>query len=137
FWPHKAPNAAIYCAPVSSISAGQRRNGQVADRRDTVYGSDALGPHSDGDDHQGRQPRQGMAGADPRPPGWGVRARPPSGGGGGGGGLWRARRRRRASVPAPVGGWWPAVTVTFAPCWPISAGGPSNRAYNSCAEQDS
>ena len=33
-------NAANYCAPVSSISAGQQRNGQVADRRDTVYGSD-------------------------------------------------------------------------------------------------
>src|SRR2546428_8902964 len=35
-WPHfgrtRTLNAAIYCAPVSSISAGQRGNGQVADR---------------------------------------------------------------------------------------------------------
>jgi len=36
-------NAASYCAPVSSISAGQQRNGQVADRRDTVYGSEGWG----------------------------------------------------------------------------------------------
>ena len=45
-WPHfgrtRTLNAAIYCAPVSSISAGQRGNGQVAEVRDTVYGSDAL-----------------------------------------------------------------------------------------------
>jgi hypothetical protein len=34
-------NAAAYCAPVSSISAGQQRNWQVAGARDTVYGSDA------------------------------------------------------------------------------------------------
>jgi hypothetical protein len=33
-------NAATYCAPVSSISAGQQRSGQVAGARDTVYGSD-------------------------------------------------------------------------------------------------
>ena len=43
-WPHfgrtRTLNAAIYCAPVSSISAGQRGNGQAADRRDTVYGSE-------------------------------------------------------------------------------------------------
>jgi hypothetical protein len=43
-WPHfgrtRTLNAAIYCALASSISAGQRRNGQVADRRDTVYGSE-------------------------------------------------------------------------------------------------
>src|SRR5215470_5411794 len=35
-WPHfgrtRTLNAAMYCAPVSSISAGQRANGQVADR---------------------------------------------------------------------------------------------------------
>jgi hypothetical protein len=46
-WPHfgrtRTLNAAIYCAPVSSISAGQRGNGQVADRRDTVYGSEGWG----------------------------------------------------------------------------------------------
>ena len=35
-------NAATYCAPVSIISAGQQRNAQIADARDTVYGS-ALG----------------------------------------------------------------------------------------------
>ena len=33
-------NAATYCAPVSSISAGQQSNGQAAGARDTVYGSD-------------------------------------------------------------------------------------------------
>ena len=33
-------NVAAYCAPVSSISAGQQRNEQVVDARDTVYGSD-------------------------------------------------------------------------------------------------
>ena len=33
-------NAAAYCAPVSSISAGQQGSGQVADARDTVYGSE-------------------------------------------------------------------------------------------------
>ena len=33
-------NVAAYCAPMSSILAGQRSNGQVADARDTVYGSD-------------------------------------------------------------------------------------------------
>ena len=42
-WPlfgrQRTLNAAIYCAPVSSISAGQQRNGQVADARVTVYGS--------------------------------------------------------------------------------------------------
>ena len=47
-WPHfgrtRTLNAAIYCVPVSSISAGQRGNGQVADRRDTVYGSESWGP---------------------------------------------------------------------------------------------
>jgi hypothetical protein len=41
-WPHfghpRTLNAAIYCAPVSSIPAGQRGNGQIADRGDTVYG---------------------------------------------------------------------------------------------------
>ena len=37
-------NVATYCAPVSSISAGQQRNGQVAEARDTVYGSDADQP---------------------------------------------------------------------------------------------
>src|SRR5215469_11337963 len=36
-------NAAICWAPVSSISAGQRGNGQVADRRDTVYRSEGWG----------------------------------------------------------------------------------------------
>jgi hypothetical protein len=34
-------NAADHCATVSTISAGQRGNGQVADSRDTVYGSGA------------------------------------------------------------------------------------------------
>jgi hypothetical protein len=34
-------NAAIYCTPLSSILAGQQRNGQVAGTRDTVYASDA------------------------------------------------------------------------------------------------
>lgn len=34
-------NAATYCAPISSIPAGQQRNGQVTSVRDTVYGSDA------------------------------------------------------------------------------------------------
>ncbi len=34
-------NVANCCAPVSSISAGQRGNGQAPSRRDTVYGSDA------------------------------------------------------------------------------------------------
>ncbi len=33
-------HAAAYCAPVSSISAGQRRNEQVAGARDTVFGSE-------------------------------------------------------------------------------------------------
>lgn len=33
-------NGATYCAPVSSISARQQGNGQVAEARDTVYGSD-------------------------------------------------------------------------------------------------
>jgi len=33
-------NAAAYFAPVSSISAGQQGSGQVADARDTVYGSE-------------------------------------------------------------------------------------------------
>ena len=46
-WPHfgrtRTLNAAIYCVPVSSISAGQRGNGQVADRRDIVYGSEGWG----------------------------------------------------------------------------------------------
>ena len=36
-------NAAIYCAPVSSISVGQRENGQVAGACDTVYGSEGWG----------------------------------------------------------------------------------------------
>jgi hypothetical protein len=36
-------NVAIYCAPVSRVSAGQRQNGQVADARDTVYGSEGWG----------------------------------------------------------------------------------------------
>src|SRR6516165_9241772 len=35
-WPHfghtRTLNAAIYCAPVSSISAGKHRNGRVADK---------------------------------------------------------------------------------------------------------
>jgi len=34
-------NTAIYCAPVSIVSAGQHRSGQVAGVRDTVYGSAA------------------------------------------------------------------------------------------------
>jgi hypothetical protein len=33
-------NVSAYCAPASSISAGQPRNRQAADARDTVYGSD-------------------------------------------------------------------------------------------------
>jgi hypothetical protein len=33
-------NAAAYCAPMNTISAGQQRNGQVAGVCDTVYGSD-------------------------------------------------------------------------------------------------
>jgi hypothetical protein len=33
-------NVAANCAPVSSISAGQQRNEQVVDARDTVYGSE-------------------------------------------------------------------------------------------------
>ena len=44
-WPHfgrtRTLNAAAYCVPVSNISAGQRGNEQVADRGDTVDGSDA------------------------------------------------------------------------------------------------
>jgi hypothetical protein len=32
--------AATYCAPLTKNSAGQRRNGQVAGARDTVYGSE-------------------------------------------------------------------------------------------------
>ena len=43
FWPHRTLNAAIYCAPVSSILAGQRGNGQVADRRNRVYGFEGWG----------------------------------------------------------------------------------------------
>ena len=47
-WPlfgrRRTLNVATYCAPVSSISAGQQRNGQVAGTRDTVYGSDANRP---------------------------------------------------------------------------------------------
>jgi hypothetical protein len=35
-------NPAAYCASMSTVSAGQQRNGQVAGVRDTVYGS-ALG----------------------------------------------------------------------------------------------
>jgi len=34
-------NAATYCATMSTVSAGQQRNRQLADVRDTVYGSDA------------------------------------------------------------------------------------------------
>jgi len=37
-------NAAAYCASMSTVSAGQHRNGQVADERDTVYGSDSRRP---------------------------------------------------------------------------------------------
>jgi len=37
----KRLNVATYCAPVSGIYASQQRNGQVADTRDTVYGSDS------------------------------------------------------------------------------------------------
>ena len=33
-------NAAAYCASMSTVSAGQQRNGQVAGARDTVYGTD-------------------------------------------------------------------------------------------------
>ena len=33
-------NAATLCVPMSTVSAAQQRNGQVADARDTVYGSD-------------------------------------------------------------------------------------------------
>ena len=36
-------NVAIYCASVSIISARQHGNGQVADGRDTVYGSECRG----------------------------------------------------------------------------------------------
>ena len=36
-------NAAISCATVFNISAGQQRNGQIANARDTVYGSDGWG----------------------------------------------------------------------------------------------
>jgi hypothetical protein len=43
-WPHfgrtRTLNAAAYCAPVSTVWAGQQWNGQVAGARDTVYGSD-------------------------------------------------------------------------------------------------
>jgi len=54
-------NAASYCAPVSSISAGQQRNGQVADRRDTVYGSDASARPSPGRYRSGRADGEGQA----------------------------------------------------------------------------
>jgi len=54
-------NAANYCAPVSSISAGQQRNGQVADRRDTVYGSDASARPSPGRYRSGRADGEGCA----------------------------------------------------------------------------
>jgi hypothetical protein len=33
-------NPAAYCASMSTVSAGQQRNGQVAGVRDTVYGSE-------------------------------------------------------------------------------------------------
>ena len=36
----RALNAAAYCAPVSTVSAGQQRNEQAADAPDTVYGSE-------------------------------------------------------------------------------------------------
>ena len=36
-------NGAAQCASLSSISAGQRQNEQVAGARGTVYGSDGLG----------------------------------------------------------------------------------------------
>ena len=38
-------NAAAYCASMSTVSAGQQRNGQVAGTRHTVYGSDAVRWH--------------------------------------------------------------------------------------------
>jgi hypothetical protein len=50
-WPYfgltTTVNAAASCAAVSSISAGQHRNGQVAGTRDTVYGSDDRDQHGD------------------------------------------------------------------------------------------
>jgi hypothetical protein len=36
-------DVAVYCALVSSISAGQRLNGRVPGARDTVYGSEGWG----------------------------------------------------------------------------------------------
>ena len=43
-WPYfghtRTLNAAAYCASMSTVSAGQYRNVQVAGARDTVYGSE-------------------------------------------------------------------------------------------------
>ena len=47
FWPlfgrTRTLNAAAYCASMSTVSAGQHWNGQVAGTRDTVYGSEGWG----------------------------------------------------------------------------------------------
>src|SRR5262249_47323948 len=56
-------NAAAYCVPVNSIPAGQRQNGQIADARDTVYGSDASCPVSaEGRSNQGTTVNPGRPG---------------------------------------------------------------------------